>query len=385
MYDNKTKILIGGDFVLTDTVNHNPIISTSIQSFFKEFDIKVLNFEAPYTTINSSIYKIGSVLKQNIEYTPQILKCLGIDVLTLANNHILDYGEMGVKDTLKFCKLNNIKTVGAGMNLKEAQQTVYLNSKAGRIAIVNFAENEWNSATSKSAGSHPMNIIDNVGKLKEAKDEADFVFLIIHGGHEYYNLPSPRIQKQYRFYADNGADIIIAHHPHCIGGSEIYKGVPIYYSLGNFIFTKDKNIEDWYIGLLLEVEIKDNKLNTQIHPIKQEKNTFTIKLIEFDKKQIVLDRVESYNKIISDSTKLSYEWENYISCKSKDYLNYWSPLSFVQNRFIKKIINKLGLSGLNKKGVAFALHFMQCEAHLDLSKSVLRKYLKDKKTLESEK
>ena len=62
--------------------------------------------------------------------------------------------------------------------------------------------------------------------------------MIVHGGHECYNLPSPRMQKQYLFYADQGADIVVGHHTHCISGYEVYKGVPIYYSLGNFCLPR---------------------------------------------------------------------------------------------------------------------------------------------------
>jgi poly-gamma-glutamate capsule biosynthesis protein CapA/YwtB (metallophosphatase superfamily) len=76
-----------------------------------------------------------------------------------------------------------------------------------------------------------MDIIDNANQIKEAKATHDKVIVIVHGGHEYYNLPSPRMQKQYRFYADQGADFVVGHHTHCISGYEVYNGVPIYYSL----------------------------------------------------------------------------------------------------------------------------------------------------------
>src|SRR5690606_22347516 len=106
---------------------------------------------------------------------------------------------------------------------------------------------------------NPIDIIDNVKQINEARGIADYVFVIVHGGHEFFNLPSPRMQKLYRFYAEQGADIVIGHHTHCIGGYETYKGVPIYYSLGNFLFTKQNPYEDWYLGLVLEVEIVEGK------------------------------------------------------------------------------------------------------------------------------
>ena len=89
-----------------------------------------------------------------------------------------------------------------------------------------------------------MDIIDNTNQIREAKASHDKVIVIVHGGHEYYNLLSPRMQKQYRFYADQGADIVVGHHTHCISGNEIHNGVPKYYSLGNFLFTGRSTIED---------------------------------------------------------------------------------------------------------------------------------------------
>ena len=71
-------------------------------------------------------------------------------------------------------------------------------------------------------GANPIDIIDNAAQIKKAKKECDFVIVIAHGGHEYYNLPSPRMQKLYRFFAENGADIVIGHHTHCVSGHAIH-------------------------------------------------------------------------------------------------------------------------------------------------------------------
>lgn len=207
------KILITGDLVINrEYIKSN--ISDAVISLFNQSDLNIVNLEAPVTNSTSKILKTGPHLKSDKDSTLDILKALDIDVVTLANNHVMDYDEEGVANTLEFCKENNINTVGAGMNLREASQTLYLDSDEGKIAIINFAENEWASATDETAGAHPMDIIDNAKQIKNAKEKADFVFVIVHGGHEYYNLPSPRMQKQYRFYAEQGADIVVGHHTH---------------------------------------------------------------------------------------------------------------------------------------------------------------------------
>lgn len=369
------KILITGDLVITREYSKSGI-SDCVMSLFSESDLNVVNLEAPVTNNTSKILKTGPHIKSYKESTQQVLKSLKVNVITLANNHVLDYDQQGVSNTLEFCEENSIKTVGAGMDLKKASQTLYLDSKEGRIAIINFAENEWASATELSAGANPMDVIDNAEQIKVAKQKADYVFVIVHGGHEYYNLPSPLMQKQYRFYAEQGADIVVGHHTHCIGGNEIYKGIPIYYSLGNFLFTKISSYEDWYLGLILEIAIDNGKLTPKLHPVKQEKEIFKLSLLNQDEKQIVLDRISDLNTIIADPKKLKHQWNAYVESNYQIYLNYWSPLSFVNNRYFNALFRKLGMRGINKKGMALALNLMRCEAHAFMSKEVIEKYLK---------
>ena len=368
-------INITGDLYISDQFKESQLIDPSVQTFFKRSDLNIVNLEAPVTESVSRILKTGPNMKADKETAAKVLEALEVDVTTLANNHILDYGAQGVMDTIAFCNERGIKTVGSGRNLAEAAKTLFLETKAGKIALVNFAENEWASATSDTAGANPMDVIDNAKQIQAAKQAADFVFVIVHGGHEYYNLPSPRMQKQYRFYADQGADIVIGHHTHCIGGYETHHCVPIYYSLGNFLFTEHSNDEDWYIGLILEVNIDNGKIATRLHPVRQQIDDFMVKLLEGKDKTDILQRIDSINTIIGDATELEKEWKNYASEKSDAYLRYWSPLSFIKNRYIRAALFKLGLRFTNKTGLALFLNLMRCEAHRDLSKEALRTYL----------
>ena len=369
------KILITGDLVINREYSKSNI-SDSVISLFNKSDLNIVNLEAPVTTSTSKIIKTGPHLKADKNSTLQVLKSLELDVVTLANNHVLDYDEQGVADTLEFCKENNIKTVGAGMNLNEASQTLYIDTKERKIAFINFAENEWASATDESAGAHPMDIIDNAKTINDARGKADFVFVIVHGGHEYYNLPSPRMQKQYRFYAEQGADIVVGHHTHCISGNEVYKGVPIYYSLGNFLFTKHSSYKDWYTGLVLEVEIAGGRLTTQLHPVRQREENFALSLLKDEQKQNVLNRVSAYSSIIDDILKLKYKWNSYVDSKYDAYLSMWSPLSFIKNRYIGAVLRRFPFEFINEKGLALYLNLMRSEAHRDMSKETMDKHLK---------
>jgi len=370
-----TKLLFCGDLVITDKLESKDLLDVDLIKIFKEADFKFVNLEAPVTKSTTKILKTGPHLRSNKESTLQVLQSLEVNVLTLANNHILDHDEKGVYDTLAFCKDFNFQNVGAGMNLKEASKTLYLDSKDGKIAVINFAENEWSNATAISAGANPMDLIKNAYQITEARSNANYVFVIVHGGHEYYNLPSPRMQSQYRFYADQGADMVIGHHTHCISGNEVYNGVPIYYSLGNFLFTGQKTFKDWYIGLVLKVDIIEGKLSPQLHPVKQEEITGKLNLLQSEDTHIIFERIKYLNAIILNESNLNFEWDNFVNKRYNGYLNYWSPISFISNRYVRGFFRKLGLSGSSSKGMAIKLNLLRCEAHSDLSKHVIKKYL----------
>src|SRR5690606_4140300 len=367
------KILITGDIVISKPYSFSQI-SDEIRDVFSQSDYNIVNLEAPVTNSESKIIKTGPHLKSDKKSTIEVLKDLNIDLCTLANNHVLDYDEQGVLDTINFCKENNIQTVGAGKNKEEAAKVFYLESNVGRIAFINIAENEWASATDTTAGANGMDLIDDIKTIQEAKSQSDFVFVIVHGGHEYYNLPSPRMQKQYRFYVDNGADLVVGHHTHCISGMETYKDKPIYYSLGNFLFTKSSRYDDWYIGIVLDVDIKEkNKMITKPIFIKQSKNNSGISILENDDLRKTQERFLTYSIIVNSHKHLQKSWENYIEEKFQLYDNFWSPLSYIKNSWIKKILIKLRLSPNNKQAKALAINLMRCEAHHDLSKEVLNK------------
>lgn len=372
------KILIAGDLFVSDQFYNDNIIDKSVQDLFSKADYRIVNLKAPITDDRSEnkIIKTGPHLRMSEQTAISVLKQLNVNGVTLANNHILDYDTKGLLDTLNTLKKDKISYVGAGVNLKDATKFITLNSEGMKIAIINFCENEWSIAEEDSPGANPMDIIDNAYQIREAKATHDKVIVIVHGGHEYYNLPSPRMQKQYRFYAEQGADIVVGHHTHCISGNEVHKGVPIYYSLGNFLFTSQSTIEDWYTGLVLEVNIEKGNLTSQLHPVEQQKETFELSLLNGKKREDIIKRISKYNAIIEDEEKLKNEWDNYVDTKYDVYLNYWSPFSFISNRYVRGVLNRLGIKGLNKKGIALALNLMRCEAHVDMSKEANKKYLK---------
>lgn len=371
------KILITGDLSIEEPTNlSNSFLSNEIIELFSKSDFNITHFESPLTKNTNKIHKIGPNLKVNRQNTFHALKKLNINIATLASNHISDYGEEGIKETIEFCQENHIKTVGAGMNLEEASKTLYLESSEGKIAIINFTQNEFSPASESNAGFHPMDIIDNTYKIQEARKEANYVIVIIHGGHEHYKLPSPQMQKQYRFYAEQGANIIVGHHTHCINGNEIWNGTPIYYSLGNFLSPKfNLKNKDWFTGLVLEIDIINKKINTTLHPIRFDINNQKLQLLTNNEKAEILEEINALNTIIINPDKLKSSWSEFLLNKKNTYLNFWSPYAFIRNRYTAFLLRKLNKPLINKKGIALYLNLMRCEAHREVSIEILSKYL----------
>ena len=214
------KILIAGDFVpqgrVIDKIEAKDFgfVLGKVQPLLEDADYSIVNLEAPVITNHESpIVKTGPHLYCR-ENALEALKQTGFRCVTLANNHFRDQGEQGVVCTLEACKQRGLDTVGGGLTLNEAQQILYKSIGSKTVAVINFCENEWSIASESYGGSAPLNPIQNFYQIKEAKEKADYVLVIVHGGIELYNLPTPRMQETYRFFIDAGADAMINHHQH---------------------------------------------------------------------------------------------------------------------------------------------------------------------------
>jgi poly-gamma-glutamate synthesis protein (capsule biosynthesis protein) len=367
-------ILISGDFFIADEYANKELIDHSVVDIFQQADYRIVNLEAPLTANEpkNKILKTGPHLRMSENTVLPYLKQLKVDAVTLANNHILDYGTNGLLDTFESLRKNKINYVGAGSNLSEAAKPLSLEKDGLRIAILNFCENEWSIAEPNSPGANPLDIIDNTNQIKVAKATHDKVICVIHGGHEYFHLPSPRMQKQYRFYADNGADAIVGHHTHCIGGYEVYNDVPIIYSLGNFLFTLPSQKDVWYEGLISGLLIENDKpIKFEIHPVKQQRNSFQTFLLKNKEKEIVLEAIKELNSSITKEEQLQKNWKKLIDEKQNIYFNYLSPVNNISNQFLRTAFLKAGLKFLSLRYLLYLTNIIRCQAHTDILNNVL--------------
>ena len=361
------KILIAGDFcphdrtaVAFDNDDYSSVLA-EVRSITMEADYSIVNFECPVVTSDAKpIDKCGP----NLCCSPNGVKAIkyaGFDCVTLANNHFFDYGEKGVSETLETLEIQSVDHVGGGINLTKASEVLYKDIKGTRLAVINCCEHEFSIATATSAGSNPLNPVQQYYAIQEARKQADRVLVIVHGGHEHWQLPSPRMQETYRFFIDAGADVVVNHHQHCYGGYEVYNGKLIFYGLGNFCFDKTaKRSGTWTEGYAVLIDFSKSEFVFTIYPYRQCAEEAKVVLLShnaFD------DKIDELNQTILDSEKLTKETRNYFIKGFGKYSAVFEPirnnyyLAFKQRGWLPSLISK-------KRKLA-ATDFVCCESHRD--------------------
>lgn len=334
-------------------------------------DLAITNLEVPLTESVGAIRKTGPSLKSSAEVM-NVLKSAGFDLLTLANNHIMDYGERGLSDTLDLARSSGISTVGAEMSLMQARKPFFYQKDGTRLAILNFAENEWSTTHGREAGANPLDPVMNFNQISKAREEADKIIIIVHGGHEMYELPSPRIKGLFRYYIDCGADIVVNHHPHCISGYEKYKKGIIFYSVGNFVFDNYPGVDAlWNTGLALSINLDEDNIEFSILPFNQCGPFPGIAEKTRDEEQMIFSRLEKLNEIIGNDEELELHFNKFVKKKMQQYLNYIEP--FANKYFFALKRRGLIPSLWSKLGRMKLLNLVRCESHRDVLLYILTK------------
>ena len=256
-------------------------------------DIMMLNNEFPYSDRGEPLEDKQFTFRASTS-SVSYLNELGVDIVSLANNHAYDYGETAFLDTMTTLEDAGIIYVGAGHNLEEARRPVCYIINNMRIAIVSATQIErldnpdTKGATDTSAGVFRCWNGDNlIETIREAKENNDFVIAYLHWGTENVEEIDWAQEKQAAEVAEAGADLVIGDHPHCLQQIGIVKGVPVVYSLGNFWF----NSRTLDTGMI-KVTLDENGLKScQFIPCLQS-GSKTV-LLQGEEKKRVLDYMQS--------------------------------------------------------------------------------------------
>lgn len=369
------KILFAGDFSVQDRAKYvfqdkqNAMNALSeISSICTKHDLCIVNFESPVTEYCNSILKDGPKLK-NPKVSISVLKETGFNLFTLANNHLKDYGTKGVMDTIEACLEVGVKTIGAGANIVEARKSYIWECEGKRIAFFNVCENESSIASDNEPGAAPIKEINLFYDINDAKKNADNVVVIIHGGREHYQLPTPRMKELYHYIADLGADLIVNHHQHCFSGYEVYKGVPIFYGLGNFYFDNpSKRNCIWNQGLMLSVSL-GNSVTWELIPIEQCDTDAVIKILPYED---IKQKEEELNAIISNDESLKQAYRAMI-----EKAHPLSPMQPYTTHYVRALYHRGFLPNLiSMQKQTEILNAVRCETHRDVLITYLENLMK---------
>lgn len=290
-------------------------ISPELIDFMNAADIMCLNNEFTYSTGGAPLDGKLYTFRADPERV-EVLHQLGVDAVGLANNHVYDYGSEALLDTFDTLETAGIPYFGAGRDLDEAMEPLYLEADGKTIALVAASRAEKYPMTPQATEDSPgilrcydTELFDQV--IAEARENADFVIAFVHWGTEYsYELE--QVQRDTgREYLDAGADIVIGAHSHCLQGIEFYDGKPIVYSLGNYWFN-EKTLDTMLLQLHFAGDDGEGSLELTVIPAVQANYCTTYAADETEQRRIYdfLEEI-SVNAEIADDGVVSEKTEQF--------------------------------------------------------------------------
>lgn len=259
------------EFILQnyDKEGISAIVNPEMLSHMQNADLFILNHEFVFSTGGEAMEDKEYTLKNDPKYV-KILQELGTDVVSIANNHILDFGQEAFLDTLTTLEDAEIEYAGGGRNLERALSPVTKSINGQTFAI--FAATrvspsyDWYASSKRPGILQTYDAADLNNAIAEANSSYDHVIVFVHWGIEREEYPQDYQRTLAKGYIDHGADLVIGAHPHVLQGFEYYKNVPICYSLGNYLFG-NRTGETLLLNAVFD---EDGELSIQLVPCERE-------------------------------------------------------------------------------------------------------------------
>ncbi len=368
------KILIGADIVPTKTnaehfVNArlDEIIDEKILELFRSADYRIFNSEVPLCDEAAPIEKCGPTLKAPAK-SAEGFKQLGIDFCTLANNHILDHGEQGLKSTADALKNANIAYSGIGDNARDAAKPHVFTLGDKKIGVYCCTEHEFSVATEKTAGANAFDAFESLDHVAALKVECDYVICLYHGGKEHYRYPTPYLQKVCRKLVNKGADLVVCQHSHCIGCMEEYEGATIVYGQGNFLFDMADD-EFWSSSLLVLLDTDSGAVKY----IALSKDANGVRLAQDGEADEILAGFLARSEEIKQEGFVERRFAEEANRRESYYMRKFRGNSFFDKAMIKVFPSLYRKMFYSKKARLGMLNCIECEPHRDIITHILKK------------
>ena len=356
-------LLFGADLVPTPLTEKNfveknhKVVWGDIDKIVKQYDRFIVNLECALTKNEAGIMKFGPCIKAD-PLCAESLKDFGVTDVMLANNHVFDFGKKGLQDTIDSLDRVGLPYAGVGKDDVDCRKIYYIEDSSVKVAIVNVCEHEYSYALPNRMGTNPYDVFKTMREIKEAKQNADHVIVVYHGGKEHSGYPSPRLLDHMREMVLSGASVVLTQHSHCIGCYEEYKGGHIVYGQGNLNFLVDTKGESWKTSLMVGVEINGGDVKLNFHPIYQKADGMDIATGDLEKE--IMDGFNARNEELKNGEWVK-GWDAF--CKEMEGMyNYMlSPAYAIDFKN-------------EEQGKQVYAHFLDCEAHLDVMKHMFRSW-----------
>ena len=359
------QITIWGDFKTNDVSSIS--LSNEIVRLLHASEVNVMNFEAPIHIDGKPIRKSGPNIYQDVN-APKWIEEHGFDVVSLANNHVMDFGDKGMGTTKAAFK--KAKVIGCGTRDEAYKLEVVKTTDGLRIGFLACTHCEFGTLTDNTRkneqGTAWACSPDFDRAVQQGGEYCDFLIVIAHCGVEYMEQPLPEWREQYKRWIELGADAVIASHPHVPQGWEFYHNKPICYSLGNFCFDrlgKKDAPKNWYNSLCCILDLDKQKvIKMTIRPIIFDAKTRYISDNTSDEFSAYMNRI---NTILTNEQEYIAYVNEYVTHLLPHYMNMFSRGGLIHNFFSMGFIKGLAEGFLNK-GFFMKEHWLnnlQCESH----------------------
>lgn len=366
-------IIIGADLVPTasnrtlfQTGDTQALLGDELFKILNGANYRIVNLETPLSDTLAPITKVGGNLCAATTCVKGI-KNIGIDLVGIANNHIMDQGEKGLAATIKTLTEAGISFVGAGDSLEAASQPAFFEVNGKRIGLYACAEHEFSIATDHSPGANPVDYLNISDHIAQCRANCDYLIVLYHGGKEYYRYPSPELQKICRKVVEKGANLVVCQHSHCLGSYEDYLNGTIVYGQGNFIFDDG---EDECLLTSVLIEICDD---WSINYIPIRKNGNGVRLAVGAQGEQILSEFKERSLAILKEGFIKEEYERFAEKYRQFYLSkihgrkMKSKWFRVLNRLLFRKLEPMVLSKSYTKHEIIELeNYIECEAHREL-------------------
>ncbi|MFP3904700.1 MAG: CapA family protein [Armatimonadota bacterium] len=208
-------------------------ILEKVRELTRSPDVTFANLECPLSDEGPHAPSKYCIFRAPPE-TAEVLADGGIDIVSLANNHTLNAGRKGVLNTLDTLEKHGIAYAGCRRDRDNCWEPTYLAAGDYTLGFMACTDLAFEHGSYCKVGDREV----FAGRIAEAAEHCDFLFVSVHWGHEYHSEASSSQQNLAHFIIDSGADVVLGHHPHTLQGIEVYKGRPILYSMGNFVFDQ---------------------------------------------------------------------------------------------------------------------------------------------------